>query len=375
MEIRCNRSLGFRTLLVTSLFLLPMSVVHATGDVKKPSFENIRKLADQTEESEAGRRLNVSPQKLTEEIENARVELEKYLAAKPDDIEALLLAARLGRAEIMAGPIALQEVPQMEAKRRQRVEELANYCDRALVAQPNNGEAYYWKARLYGIRHFGMRDGQMAWVYVDLNLAEQLAKKAVDLDSQNILYRETLALDLVRNQKPNEAMEVMRGVAGGQHPIYLLLSDKKHLPLPERAVLLRKETEDVVQGALDQAWKKDYPELRVFQYVIPMSAQEVEDFYRRSWPDFKFFKAGTKKMGTDKNRDLYMDSFAQLLFSRDTSLAPAAKKKDIPNKPEGITLDLGEVHHQEVRTPPFPIPVGDPYCLLTVVNYRPTKQP
>src|SRR6266446_3670326 len=101
MEIRCNRSPGFRTLLATSLFLLPMSVVHAAGDVKRPSFETIRKVAEKTEENEAGRRLNVSPQKLTEEIENARVELEKYLAAKPDDIEALLLAARLGRAEIM----------------------------------------------------------------------------------------------------------------------------------------------------------------------------------------------------------------------------------------------------------------------------------
>lgn len=359
------------------LLLLPMSALYAVGDVRKPSFEKIRGWAEKAEENEAGKQLDTPPQKLNKEIGKARAELEKYLAAKPDDVEALLLAARLGRAEIMVSPIeligpeALQGLQQMEPKRRQRVDELANYCDRALAVQPNNGEAYYWKSRLYGIRHFGIRDGHVAWVYVDLNLAAQFAKKSVDLDSHNVLYREALALYLVLNQQPDEAIEVMRDVAGGKHPIYLLLSDKRHVPLPERAAYLREETEDRVQDTIDEGWKRDYRALRIFQYVIPMSAQEVESFYRHTWPDFKFFE-----VGRDKLEDYYVASSSELLFSREKGFVPAGKKEDIPYNPsEGILLKLGEVHNQKVRNPPYPIPVGDPYCILTVVNFRPTKRP
>lgn len=358
------------------LLLLPMSALHAAGDVKKPSFEKIRRWAEKSEENAAGRQLDTPPQKLTKEIGKARAELEKYLAAKPDDVQALLLAARLGRAEIMVSPIefigaeALQVLQQMEPKRRQRVDELANYCDLALAVQHDNAEAYYWKSRLYGIRHFGIRDSHMAWVYVDLNLAAQFAKKAVDLDSHNVLYREALALYLVLNQKPDEAMEVMRDVAGGQHPIYVLLSDKMRLPLPERAVLLREDTEKSVQDSVEGGWKRDYPELRIFVYVVPMSALEVEDFYRRTWPQFKFFTIGNQKAGA-----FSLQHFRQLFLWRDAGFVPVNKLEDIPDEPmEGVHLALSEVQNQK-DPPTYPVAVGNPYCLLTVRNIRPLKSP
>ena len=362
---------------VILLFLLQISVLCAAGEVKKPSFERIRQWAEKAEEIEAGKRIDASREKLVKEIAKARAELGKYLAAKPDDVEALLLAARIGRAEIMISPIELigpemlQHLQQMEPKRRQRVDELANYCDRALAVQHDSGEAYYWKARLFGIRHFGIRSERMVWVYVDLNLAAQFARKAVDLDSNNLRYREALAKYLFLSQRLDEATGVMREAAGGQHPMYVLLSDMKHLPLPERAVLLREDTENRVQDSIDARWKRDYRELRISQYVIPMRAQEVEDFYRRTWPDFRFFKIKSEEVG-----DIHLDSSVQLLFSRDTGFVPAGKKEDVPDSPsEGLFLNLGEVHRQKKRNPPYPIPVGDPYCLLTVTNYRPTRQP
>ena len=354
---------------------LQLALWCSAGGAKKPSFEKIQKLAEMAEAVEAAKPISVSEQQLQKGILEATKQLSDYLASQPDDVEALLLAARLTRAEIMFTPVALsgkskmaQDLGEAEKSRREKADRAAGYCDRVVALQPNNAAAYYWKERLYGIRNFGWRNDTMAWVYVDLNLAVQAGRKAVELDPRNVLYRETLANYLARNRQRDEAIEVMRDVGAGTHLMYLLLMDAKRIPLPDKAAFLPKETEDTVQSAVEGRWK-DYPELRIYQYVLPMTIAEVEEFYRRSWPEFKLFKVGSEKDGEDT-----FDNFVQLFLWRNNGFVPAAKLEDIPKQPsEGLRLSFTEAHLKKPRTPPFPVPVGDPFCVLTIRDFRPTK--
>ena len=366
------RALGFLIVpLLLSSGCLAAPPSRQETEAKLAPLEHVRRWAERAERVEAGQRIDVSPEALQTGIQQATTEVKEYLVVHPDDAGAWPLLARLGRAEIMVTPVfgGAQEFRQMEAKRRERVDQLAAYCDRALALDPNRAEAYYWKARLYGIRHFGIRGPRAAWVYVDLNLATQFARRAVELDPQNVDYREALAQYLFLNKQPDEAMNVMREVAGGKHPIYLLLMDQKALPLAPGATLLELETEDVVQTFVDRGWKTDFIPFRIRQYAVPMSVAEMETHYRRIWPQFQFFNLGPpKEGGGGKGTD-----YGQVFQWKEGALQPSSEKRELGSScddvKEGLRFNLTEFQNVKPHAR-FPIPVGNVFCVFIIQNCR-----
>jgi hypothetical protein len=116
----------------------------------------------------------------------------------------------------------------------------------------------------------------------------------------------------------------------------------------------------------------DYPELRVDQYVINAPASEVTAFYQKRWPEFQFFEAKH-----EKNKEIEMRIWSQLLLGPSNALHPLASKHDFDKESNAATLDgmglaLIEIRQksENKRRDLDGIPVGDVFCVLTVVDGR-----
>lgn len=215
-------------------------------------------------------------------LADAATWLDEHYQAYPDDVSALILRARLGRLQRMSrgvDPPTREELAEEYAPLHARLE-------RALALEPENPEAHYWKARLYGV-HI-VREGKSEYVFDDLDEAIRFARDAVRLSPDNVIYREALAIFLVEDAQLDPAIAVMRDVDNGRHPIFLLLTDLQAVPVPEQAVFSAEYTQGMRYW---MEWVGEilyYPELRFRVYVVPLTKEEVEAFYRERWPDFRF---------------------------------------------------------------------------------------
>ena len=90
----------FRTIGICLFFTticIPAS--YAADEIK---IKNVKKLVEQIE---AGKTYSSSPDQLTHKISQAKKELDSHLKSHPDNIEALILSARLGIIEGLVTPI------------------------------------------------------------------------------------------------------------------------------------------------------------------------------------------------------------------------------------------------------------------------------
>ncbi|GEM_PF-731913 len=329
------------------------------------SVQRTEQLVEIVEEIEAGRQSENIPD--PEDLEEVITELDVYLKAHPEEVHALILFARLGRFVNVSKPMVItpgKEMPSFESG----YAPLHAALDQALKLEPNNAEAHYWKARLYGIRVPDLSADVMKYRSLDLGKAVSSAKRAVEFAPENIAYKEALALYLVGKQKPEEAIEILRDVESGRHPIYLLLKDMQALPIPDGAVYLPENSEGFAQMHMASGAIRDYPNLRVYMYMLPMPADEVETFYRRSWPKFRLFEMQSEKYEGGET----LRVFAQYLRYEKGVLQPASKKKKIPDSPnKGIILTVTEFQNVSPETRNrFPAFDGDVMCILAIINYR-----
>ena len=340
------------------------------------TLERTKILLGTLETAEAGRVAGISPEILTERLAQAEKGLGAHLRSHPDDVEALIISARLGRLQQVLKPIVLtagQEPLDPKATSAPIHEKL----DQALALEPGNAEAHYWKARLYGTRYPAFPQGRLRYVTIDLDLAIRFAKEAVKLEPKNDAYREALALYLVEDQKPAEAIKTMQSVADRQHPIYLLLNDLEALPIPKTATLSPEDSESFAQQQMERGRFQDYPQLRVRFFVVPTSAIKLEEFYSSYWDGFKFFPTDDpKKVGEGEIRFL-----GQHFIKERDKLKPTGADSKIPEQPRsGILLGVVELRNLLVerrrQTPAgfnMPPGVGDTFCYVYVVNYRQSK--
>ena len=154
-------------LYVCMAFLLSTTVYNSTNatatEQEETSYSSLQRNIEpwiaRAERAEVGKSPGVAHDRLLMELNKASTVIDSYLESNPKDVQALILAARLGRSLEMVRPISVDSssIKQIESQRRQRIEALQRLCDRALEVSPKNAEAYYWKAKLYGVRHFGIR--------------------------------------------------------------------------------------------------------------------------------------------------------------------------------------------------------------------------
>jgi hypothetical protein len=288
-----------------------------------------------------------------------------YLDSHRGDTRMLLLAARLARLQqvVASPPIPPTAYPPIHA-----------YLDRALANDEPNAEAYYWKARLYGMSARSLTRGidslpdSAAVVLRALgDSVERFGRRAVGLGLQELPYREALALVLADNDRPDAAMATLGEVAGGRHPIYILLADREMLPLPSNATpwLIAQRRFGANYHSRIVA---DYWGLRYRVFVLPMRAGQLEAFFRTYWPGLQFFEVKDEGGGTRR--------VAQFLRMSGTTLEPARRKRDLEQLPDDPP-DGFLVEAEEISSPtpgwlpgPLPIPPGDGVTLLTVIDMR-----
>jgi tetratricopeptide (TPR) repeat protein len=297
-----------------------------------------------------------------QQIESAAAALRDYLGTHPEDVGALIVSARIGLLTGTSTPQIYtqgQPPPDPEAEYKP----LQELLDRALKLEPNNAEANYWKARLYGVIVPDITDGTVRYRSIDLEQAIQFARRASDLAPRDIHYKEALALYLVLNQQPADAMTVLKG--DRTHPIYRLLEDWQTWPLPENAVLDRTASEALAQIQQANGTFKDYSALRVHSYVIPMSAAQVEAFFRNRWQKFALGEGMVEKNEQGSQFASYQ------LYLRQTNAGWEVQPLPPSRPTEGTMIVLMEVRNPvaEIRNK-LPIPVGDVFCNLAVVNFH-----
>ncbi len=309
-------------------------------------------------------------------VEEMASQIDAYLAEHPDDSKAVILSVRLDRMRQLAelvvteGPKAEEQLEQSKKKDREKIDRLQGRLDRVLQSELSNADAYYWKARLYGMRHPAIREGKYLKLPFDLAQAIKQCRHAVELAPQNVRYREALAQYLILDGKHDDAAEVMRPVANGEHPISLLLADRKAVPIPAGAIFLLEASESTAERQMANGHIQDYPMLRVQSYVLRVPASEVLAFYQKRWPGFQFFE-----FSKEKDEDLEIRTSMQLLRGPSDALLPAKSKHEVPASepsPEGPTLILIEFRRRsaEAAKEYLSVPVGDIYCVLTVINGR-----
>jgi ankyrin repeat protein/cytochrome c-type biogenesis protein CcmH/NrfG len=318
-------------------------------------------IADNIDSLEAGDKTAISPKR--SDLECAAARLTAHLESNPDDVQALILFARIGRATSIATPHVFSKDSEKTVSDDEYSPLLAA-LDRALALQPDNAEAFYWKARLYGTRLPDLSSGRVAYRTIDIEGAIAMSRRAVELKPDNVAYREALALYLLATQQLKEAMEVLANVADGLHPIYLLLKDMEAVPIPENAIFSPEDSHTMAELFI----QAKYGNLRVRCYVLPMSATEVEAFYADHWEMFELFPI-------DADRPGY---FGTHLKEKDGTLTPATRAPEPDEALEG-GIGLGVFEFSGVQSAdglkspfghPLPTDLGDVYCFLTILNYR-----
>lgn len=306
--------------------------------------------------------------------------LESYGKSHPDDVEVILLSARLGRlqevlAPVTAGAPHVEEDLKAAATRiHAHIDALESLLDHAIVITPRNAEAYYWKARLYGIRTPPLLATLVKNDVRDMDRATDAMKKAVELAPGVVLYNETLASYLVESQRFSEAATSLSGVAGGRHPMYLLLKDLEQVHVPPGAVPDFAGTERLVEMKRESGEMPDYANLRIRSWAIPGSAAGVEAFYRAKWPGFVFLK---KPFPIEPPNGVALTMYFELLRWEAGGLVPLGKpksftEKDAQNK---IMITLMEVradsgNAREVIPSAELLPEGSQklFCVVAVFN-------
>jgi tetratricopeptide (TPR) repeat protein len=341
------------------------------------TLDNAKNLLGLLDAAEAGHDAGVSEDSLSKRLEQTEKALASHLQSNPRDVDALIISARLDRFRLMMEPTIFskgEEPPDSSAGYAPIHEKL----DRALALQPNNAEAHYWKARLYGLRHPVIRQDTLYMEIADLDQAIKYARRAVELEPANVAYREALALYLIQADKSSEALEVMRPVANGQHPIYVLLNELAAVPIPSSAVLSAVDTENFAQMQMERGRIHNYPLLRVHVYVVPMAVAKLQEFYAGYWNGFEFYPpAELEGKGNDEMR-----AFQQFLERKGDKLQPARAASEIPKEPSsGIVLSgfeesreslirRLEEHGETTAALKLSASGADRFCFFFVVNTR-----
>ena len=357
-----------------------MAFKRTVSEAALPPLERLTHWVELFEAAESGQPTGVTEQELKNTLPQASTEMKLFLDTHPDDVDAIILSVRLARfqeasgVEVVSGKNAEAELARASKEAHERVDALAGRLDHALGLKPDRDDAYYWKARIYGVRQPAIRDGRFVRISIDLQAAINNCRHATELAPGNVRYREALAQYLILDEKYDDAADVMRPVAGGQHIISVLLAGRKALPVPDKAVRDRIGATVFAEMQREGGRRLDYPDLRVQEYIINAPASEVTAFYQKRWPEFQFFESSH-----EKNNEAEMRLWGQLLRGPSNALQPLTSKHDFDRvakaneaSTDGISLALMEIRQgpKNKKKDYNDIAVGDVFCVLTVLDGR-----
>lgn len=302
-----------------------------------------------------------------EELAGLIDEVDDHLRRTVDDVPALILSARLHRVLLLLEPAVFGNAA---AGSSEHFDWSVAALDRAAAMAPDNADAHYWKARVLGLKGPVVRDGALSFESRNLEAAIRSARTAVELSPEEPAYREVLAMLLLEDGKEDEALEAIRPLRRGSHPIARLLQGWEDLPIPENAVELAHDAENLAEQQMSRGNFMDFPKLRVRFFMVPSNAADIQAFYNRQWPGFELFPSSTAAPGAPAEITVYR----QYLKEKNGGLSPAKAGTKLPATPKnGIMLAVTEFH----RVPPAARPKAgfvqaetpDVFCYLVLVNY------
>ena len=274
-------------------------------------------------------------------IDSAETDLAAHLQSNPDDARAMLMSVRIAWVRESTTPVRLDVGTGRDvAAPDEAFAALAARTDRVIALQPSNAAAHFWKARVAGIELPAIKNGVLVKASRDLPMAVASARRAVELEPANVLYRDALATFLVMDGKPGEALEAVRvvnGAGGAPHPITAIFAAWQALPLPENSREQQQMARGLTDEQVDRGRITNYSSMRVRAYTLPVRMTEVEAFYKTRFKNFKLFEMASERDGPTRTT-----LFAQFLSWKDGWLEPATSKRQVEDAPDraenGIAL-------------------------------------
>jgi uncharacterized membrane-anchored protein YhcB (DUF1043 family) len=351
------------------LLLILYTPARFSAALSSPVQIDYKSLSERVEQIENRDAYQLEVEDLARKIEALEQEMEDHIATNANDVETMLLLVRLSFFHKTVVENRLRPNEQYinpKAKFRDQHELL----DRAIELRPANAEAHYWKARLYGF-HVPVIDnqGNSTKQSIDLERAIHFAEQAVLLDKRNQRYREALAVYHFTAGNRKAALEVMDTREMASNPVNVLLKDLDAFPVPEGSVYANEDSEIYSQLHLEQETIFDFPYLRAQVFVVPMTANKLENFYQKKWPEFNFF------------RHVEGELFAQYLIFGIDGLRPSRNMDEArawaKSKLGGIALSVRNVGNptaaEREKTPGghrLPASLGEEFSYVFYLNDR-----
>ncbi len=321
--------------------------------------ERAERLSDTYERVLAGEESRDNlPHDLLGEVSQLADRLDAHLEDHPEDVRGLIAAAGLAYTRVILtlsnirwSPASGEKLPELRPVRAHA------RLTRALAIEPDNAEAHYWQARLYGLHHPHVRDGVFVTEPEDLGRAISHARRAVELAPVERLYREALAGYLIGDHRFDDAAEVVRDLDGGQHAFYLLLMDMKAVPLPPSVVYSPLESRGFAEFLLNRNRFEDHGFLRARVYGYPGPLADIEAFYRDSFPDIRLFEPGSEGSSTLHFRTI------------EGGLEPSDEQSD-GYEENRLSILIHELSEDDASRQKYGLTGEGPFCVIYIINMR-----
>ena len=358
---------SFSRLSLSVLVTLILMYTQAAQAFESLGFTDLKKRVEILEKEDA---YSLSRDELVKVIEDLGADIDEYIQENPENPDALVLSVRLGYMNEQFIKLRIEEGSGVLIDPESRFAELHQRLDKAIAMHPNYAAPYYWKAALNGIV-VPVDDGRgnVARRPVNLKKAIEYAHKAVEFDGENGWYRRTLAMYYFTDGNLKAALEILDTPQMANSPVRLLIRDLEAFPLPFGTFFTQEDTDTYIEMLLGQKTIKDYPNLRVRAYVVPLSVEEMSEYFRSKWPEFEFFPRGRS------------DLFAQYMLPLGEGFRPSKDMSEARmwamQNMGGIVLSVQEIkdadEEQRKKTPAgrsLPENLGDTFSYVFMINKR-----
>jgi hypothetical protein len=359
---------SLRPSLVAILVVFSISLSLPVQALESLGFTDLHKRMEQLEREGA---YKLTTKELAAKLNELSEDIEEFIKDNPANPDILVLSVRVGYLNEQFLTAKNVDGISILSNHTAKFDEMQKRLDNAIEQFPEYAAAYYWKGALYGMP-VSIEDalGKVVQRPTDLNKAIEYARKAVELDKGNIGYRRTLAMFHFSNGDNKSALKVLDTPDMANSPERLLIGDLETLPLPYGSHFLQQDTDSYIELLIGQKSIKDYPNLRVRAFVVPLSATELGDFFRAKWPGFEFFKQQGRG-----------DMFAQYMLPHGEGVRPSAHVGEARTWASmnmgGVVLSVHEIQNasaeQRQSSPAgqrLPDNIGDNFCYLFMLNNR-----
>jgi hypothetical protein len=142
--------------------------------------------------------------------------------------------------------------------------------------------------------------------------------------------------------------------------------DRSNIPFPAGSIAQREMAMEMAGVLASDDSSLEYPMLRVLARIVPGPASDVEAFYKKRWPGFRFRAHEDADEPELKSFETEMEWRGDLLAP--TGGVPSKRKKPAPNSLAMLLVEMPDVG-ANVRQQ-FGLPASGPVCQIIAYNFR-----